>query len=113
MSSAWSAATSDDRLGPWPPTERPAIWVLYDGHWLPGQLLMWLRPRTPDEGWRGVARWMVPMNLQYNTWVPAEWIAQRRDKEGRDIPAPPVPEGVLGMMPVDEGFPVEDRPPFE
>lgn len=88
----------DDRLGPFPPHERPFIWVLHEGVWEQGYLLAWLKPSPQHPYWRAAARWKVG-TLQYETWVPAKWTAKRRDEDGGLIPAPPVPEGETGFLP--------------
>lgn len=87
-------------LGPWPPEERPRVWVLHQGQWVAGQLLAWIPPgqalATALRGdWAGHVRWSAPPDflLQHELVLPARWLAAGGE------PAPDVPAGEVGFVP--------------
>lgn len=78
-------------LGPWPPDDRPPVWVLHDGDWCRGRLFSWHPPVGPDAPWHGYARWALGLQ-QCEGLVPQQWLAERAGVE-----PPAVPDGVIGL----------------
>lgn len=60
----------------YPPTDRPAVEVLDDGAWRPGELHAWV-PQRSGRGWDALAQWHTPGHLQRYQLVPATAVRAR------------------------------------